>query len=66
MDDAEPLLKWRMAVVRVSGAPPSTPISRGYFCVKGLASIELAYHEARLKHPLKRESERGGRWVRVS
>jgi anaerobic selenocysteine-containing dehydrogenase len=52
--------------VRVRG-DPLHPISRGYLCAKGLASVELAYHEGRLKHPLKREGERGsGRWARVS
>jgi anaerobic selenocysteine-containing dehydrogenase len=52
--------------VRIRG-DPLHPISRGYLCAKGLASVEMAYHEGRLKHPLKREGERGGgRWVRMS
>ncbi|RLF08727.1 MAG: molybdopterin oxidoreductase, partial [Thermoprotei archaeon] len=52
--------------VKVEG-DPDHPVSRGYVCVKGLASLELAYHPDRLRHPLKRAGERGeGKWERVS
>jgi len=52
--------------VKIEG-DPSHPVSRGYLCVKGLASLELAYHPDRLRYPLKRIDERGkGKWSRVS
>ena len=53
-------------VVKIRG-DPDHPISRGYVCCKCLASLELAYHPARLKHPLMRAGDRGsGRWRKVS
>jgi anaerobic selenocysteine-containing dehydrogenase len=43
------------------------PISRGYFCSKGLASAEIARHPDRLSHPLRRVGPRGaGRFERIS
>jgi anaerobic selenocysteine-containing dehydrogenase len=53
-------------VARVKGNPGS-PINRGVLCPKGLASVEFAYHPARLKHPLKRIGEKGaGKWAQIS
>ena len=53
-------------VVRVQGDPAS-PISHGYVCPKGLASIDRLYHPDRLIHPLVREGRRGeGKWRRAS
>lgn len=52
--------------VKIEG-DPSHPISRGYLCAKGLASLELAYHPDRLRYPLRRAGKRGeGKWLRVS
>ena len=52
--------------VKVEG-DPSHPVSRGYMCAKGLASLQLAYHPSRLRHPLRRVGRRGeGKWLRVS
>ncbi len=46
---------------------PNSPISRGYVCAKGLASIQLAYHPDRLKFPLRRVGKKGeGKWQRIS
>ena len=53
-------------VTRINGDPDS-PISKGYICSKGLASIQLAYHPDRLKFPLKRIGKKGeGQWQRIS
>ncbi|MEM4699994.1 MAG: molybdopterin-dependent oxidoreductase [Candidatus Nezhaarchaeales archaeon] len=52
--------------VKVEG-DPEHPVSRGYMCAKGAASIEVAYHPDRLRHPLKRAGGRGeGKWERVT
>lgn len=52
--------------VKVEG-DPSHPVSRGYMCAKGLASLQLAYHPSRLRHPLRKVGRRGeGKWLRVS
>ncbi len=46
---------------------PESPSSRGYLCIKGLASLEYLYHPDRLRYPLKRVGKRGeGRWERIS
>jgi anaerobic selenocysteine-containing dehydrogenase len=53
-------------VVRIQGDPDS-PVSHGFVCPKGLASVERLYHPERLLHPLVREGKRGeGKWRRAS
>ncbi|MBW2061804.1 MAG: molybdopterin-dependent oxidoreductase [Deltaproteobacteria bacterium] len=53
-------------VVKITGDPES-PVSKGYICPKGVASIELLYHPDRLIYPLRRTGKRGeNRWERVS
>ncbi len=53
-------------VTAVKGDPES-PMSRGWMCVKGLRTPEIANHPDRLHYPLRRKGERGGgRWERVS
>lgn len=52
-------------VVRVEG-DPSSPITKGTLCCKGLASKELLYHPDRLLYPMKRVGKRGeGKWQRI-
>ncbi|MBF0557611.1 MAG: molybdopterin-dependent oxidoreductase [Nitrospirae bacterium] len=55
-------------VVKVLG-DPSSPISGGWMCVKGLRSPDIANHPDRLKTPLKRKQgqDRGsGQWEEIS
>jgi anaerobic selenocysteine-containing dehydrogenase len=53
-------------VVRVEG-DPSSPLTKGSLCSKGLSSKELLYHPDRLLYPLKRLGARGeGNWERIS
>ena len=53
-------------IVKVKGDPAS-PMSKGWMCVKGMASLEIANHPDRLKSPLKRKGERGiGEWETIS
>ncbi len=53
-------------IVRVVG-DPDHPLSKGWTCVKGQASAELAQSPTRLRHPMRRVGERGqGRFERVS
>ncbi len=53
-------------LVKVKG-DPSSPMSQGWMCVKGLNSPEIANHPDRLTHPLKRKGERGGgQWEKIS
>jgi anaerobic selenocysteine-containing dehydrogenase len=53
-------------VTRVAG-DREHPLSKGYLCVKGKASLDLTLSEKRVVHPLKRVGERGsGQWQRVS
>ena len=43
-----------------------SPVNKGILCTKGVASLEYLNHSDRLKHPLRREGERGeGKWERV-
>jgi len=43
------------------------PISKGYICLKALASIEEVYHPQRLKHPLRRiGGKASGKWEPIS
>lgn len=53
-------------VVSVKGDPDS-PMNRGWMCVKGIKSPDIANHPDRLKYPLKRRKGRGeGQWQRLS
>ena len=53
-------------VIRVEG-DPSSPITKGTLCCKGLASKEQLYHKDRILYPMKRIGQRGeGRWQRIS
>jgi anaerobic selenocysteine-containing dehydrogenase len=46
---------------------PTSPMSRGWMCVKGLATPEIANHPDRLEYPLRRKGKRGaGEWERIS
>jgi anaerobic selenocysteine-containing dehydrogenase len=52
--------------VKVTG-DKSAPVNRGWMCVKGLRSPDIANHPDRLKTPLKRKGARGsGKWVELS
>lgn len=53
-------------VVRVTG-DRDHPLSKGYLCVKGKASLDLTLSPKRVVYPQKRVGERGsGQWRRVS
>ncbi|MBI3378246.1 MAG: molybdopterin-dependent oxidoreductase [Nitrospirae bacterium] len=53
-------------VIKVKGDPES-PLSKGWMCIKGLSTPEIANHPDRLKDPLKRKGERGGgEWEKIS
>jgi len=53
-------------VVKVKGDPQS-PVNHGVLCPKGRAAPKLLYHPDRLKRPLKRIGEKGGRqWSPIS
>ncbi|UCG65919.1 MAG: molybdopterin-dependent oxidoreductase [Deltaproteobacteria bacterium] len=53
-------------VTKVEG-DPSSPVTKGTLCAKGLASRHVLYHPERLTYPMKRMGERGeGKWQRVS
>jgi anaerobic selenocysteine-containing dehydrogenase len=46
---------------------PQNPMSKGWLCPKGLASLEYLNHPDRLKYPVKRVGKRGdGKWQRVT
>jgi anaerobic selenocysteine-containing dehydrogenase len=46
---------------------PRDPNSRGKFCARGMAGINLTYDPERLLHPLRRVGKRGaGNWRRIS
>jgi len=46
---------------------PASPMNKGWMCVKGLSSPEIANHPDRLREPLKRKGERGsGQWEKIS
>jgi anaerobic selenocysteine-containing dehydrogenase len=52
-------------VVKVTGDPDS-PMSNGYICSKGVASVDYLYHPDRLRYPLKRAGEKGeNKWERI-
>ncbi|MBI1912756.1 MAG: molybdopterin-dependent oxidoreductase [Deltaproteobacteria bacterium] len=53
-------------VVKVKGDPES-PLNKGWMCVKGLKTPEIANHPDRLTKPLKRIGGRGeGKWQELS
>lgn len=53
-------------VVKVKGDPAS-PMNKGWMCVKGINSPEIANHPDRLRKPLRRKKGRGeGEWEEVS
>ena len=53
-------------VIKVEG-DPSSPITKGTLCCKGLASKEQLYNKDRILYPMKRIGQRGeGRWQRIS
>jgi anaerobic selenocysteine-containing dehydrogenase len=52
--------------IRVEGDPES-PITNGFLCSKGLASLDLLTNPGRVGYPLKRVGERGdGKFQRIS
>ncbi|MEA3438629.1 MAG: molybdopterin-dependent oxidoreductase [Thermodesulfobacteriota bacterium] len=52
--------------VKIAG-DPNCPINHGTLCSKGIASTQLAYHQDRLTHPVKRIGPKGsGQWKRIS
>lgn len=53
-------------VTKVEG-DPSSPVTKGTLCPKGLASKQLQNHPDRLKYPMRRAGKRGeGKWERIS
>ena len=53
-------------IVKIKGDPEGL-LNRGYACYKGLSAAERLTHPSRLKHPLKRDGQRGqGQWKRIS
>ena len=53
-------------VVRVKGDPAS-PMNKGWMCVKGVMTPEIANHPDRLRKPLRRKGKRGsGQWESIS
>lgn len=53
-------------VVKIKG-DKEHPLSKGYLCMKGLASLDITNAEKRVIYPQKRVGERGsGQWRRVS
>ena len=57
-------------IVKIEG-DPSSPVTKGIACAKGLAAIDLLYNPGRLKKPLKRIAPRGSQrapadWKEIS
>jgi thiosulfate reductase/polysulfide reductase chain A len=53
-------------LVRVKG-DPSSPMSKGWMCIKGVNSPAIANHPDRLRYPLRRKGERGSaQWEKIS
>jgi anaerobic selenocysteine-containing dehydrogenase len=53
-------------VIKVEGDPTS-PISHGTMCAKGLAITKLAYHPDRILHPMKKVGDKlSGQWERIT
>jgi anaerobic selenocysteine-containing dehydrogenase len=45
----------------------ASPMSKGWMCIKGISTPQIANHPDRLQHPLRRKGPRGsGQWERVS
>lgn len=52
--------------IKIKG-DPDHPLSRGYICRKGMASLEITNLPNRLKYPLRRVGERGSqKWEKIS
>ena len=52
--------------VRVDG-DPDNPVNKGAICIRGRNSLDYVFHPERLRHPLKRDGERGqGKWKTIS
>ncbi|MRR35854.1 hypothetical protein EG829_14475, partial [bacterium] len=52
-------------IVKIKGDPTGF-LSKGYTCIKGLASADKLNHPERLRYPLKRVGGRGeGKWKRI-
>lgn len=52
-------------LVKVKGDPAS-PMNKGWMCIKGIVTPEIANHPDRLTYPLRRKGERGsGEWERI-
>jgi anaerobic selenocysteine-containing dehydrogenase len=45
--------------VKIEGNPDS-PVNRGGLCARGQAGIQMLYHPARIRRPMRRVGERGG------
>ncbi len=53
-------------VTKVTG-DKDHPMSKGYICSKGIASVDYIYHPDRLLHPQKRAGARGeNKWERIT
>lgn len=52
-------------LVKVTGDPDS-PMSRGWMCVKGMSTPEIANHPDRLHQPLRRRKDKAGGWEPLS
>ncbi len=52
-------------LVKVTGDPDS-PMSKGWMCVKGMSSPEIANHPDRLTQPLRRKTGKAGGWEPLS
>lgn len=53
-------------VIKVEG-DPSSPVTKGTLCAKGLSSKHMLYHPERVRYPIKRAGRRGeGKWQRIS
>lgn len=53
-------------LVKVEGDRDS-PLNHGRLCPIGTATVDIANHPARLRHPMRRQGPRGaGRWQRIS
>lgn len=52
-------------VVKITGDPQS-PMSRGWMCVKGMNSVQIANHPDRLRTPLKRTKSKSGTLQKLS
>lgn len=52
--------------IKIKG-DPDHPLSRGYICKKGMASLNIFHLPNRLKYPLRRIGKRGSqRWEKIS